>query len=1017
MLVLLTVSTSLFAQLSTGKIEGTVRDKDTGQPLQGAQVVVEGSRLGNVTNADGYFFILNVPPGRRDITFTYTGYQKTTVANQMILAGQTNTVDAALSSTVVRLEGITIEGESEVLLPRDNTVSKRRMTSEYIEEAPSTRLEDLMVLEAGVQIGGEGGKAQGLRIRGGRLGEELMVVDGVMVRNNTADPFDHLWRGGGWWHDTEEAHTGQDTNPLEFSTSSVEEVDIITGGFQAEYGNAQSGIINIVTREGGPQFRGRIRFTTDQQNPRTSDYGYNQLMIGVGGPFLKIPNLFFHVSGEIQGMADNFPTHADEGFRGVNQAFVDRLNAAVVNDPILSRPENAFTLEEFRIGREFYAGKTGGNASLWSPPNPVRVPTNWTDRTMAAGKLTFAPKQGLKFLGTHNWSRNQRSYPQGSGGEGNYFLDGRVTRDDLPDRNWGNDTEAFIPQARGRRIKTSNSLFGVDWDFLQSADRNASVQFRYTYFMNTSVNGSDLEVNFNRDTFMSWSKDDIKFEVENYPDRWVQTTTEAKRLYYPDGITRWRQSWFFETPFRIMQDNLFLLQYRYGREKSHNYKMDIDFQLDRRNRAKMGLQYSMLDNHKINPGNWNSPRDYEYEFNYTPRIMAFYIQNRTDLQDFVFDYGMRFDSFRPRENWGINQGNRSGEGTFPKIKHEWSPRFDVAFPVTDKSQLRFSYGTFTQIPNMGIMYDRRSDGLLDLTRTDAFEAGLSYLASNDVVLDLVAYYRDIEGNVARKEVFRDYWLFETERRLRGWYSPYTNRDAGNIKGLDLILRKRFSNNFSFDGIYTLQFSRTTGSAPNQALSNAFTYDPATGEAVVPPDDLRPIEGDRTHKFTARVNYLFPEDFQAGTPANKILKNFRFYGIFTLQSGQPLGGQKLFRDRWGYNLDLRFTKSFTLAGTNRLSFFTEILNATNRKVHAGYPKRFTYEDNQYGHAPVEGWRWDIPGRNEIENVRFNADFNGDGLLTRMEATKGEIAYQMMMATMDKSLWGIARQIRFGAELRF
>ena len=72
-LVLLALSvTSLFAQISTGKIEGTVRDKDTGQPLAGAQVLVEGTRLGNVTNADGYYFILNVPPGLRSISFSFS---------------------------------------------------------------------------------------------------------------------------------------------------------------------------------------------------------------------------------------------------------------------------------------------------------------------------------------------------------------------------------------------------------------------------------------------------------------------------------------------------------------------------------------------------------------------------------------------------------------------------------------------------------------------------------------------------------------------------------------------------------------------------------------------------------------------------------------------------------------------------------------------------------------------------------------------------------------------------------
>jgi len=225
-------STVVFAQLSSSKIEGTVRDKDTGQPLAGAQLTIEGTRLGNVTNADGYYFILNVPPGRRSVTVTFTGYQKTTVANQMILAGQTVTINVNLSSTIVELEGITVEGESEVLLPRDQTASKQRMTAASIAETPATRLEDMMILEAGVQTGGQEAFSRGVRIRGGRLGEEARVVDGVTVRNYTADPF----RSGlGWVWEQEEGSLSEDTTPLEFSTGAVEEVDIITGGFQAEY--------------------------------------------------------------------------------------------------------------------------------------------------------------------------------------------------------------------------------------------------------------------------------------------------------------------------------------------------------------------------------------------------------------------------------------------------------------------------------------------------------------------------------------------------------------------------------------------------------------------------------------------------------------------------------------------------------------------------------------------------------------------------------------------------------------
>ncbi len=85
-------------------------------------------------------------------------------------------------------------------------------------------------------------------------------------------------------------------------------MDIITGGFQAEYGNAQSGIINIVTKEGGANYEGTACASPrTSSNPRTSDYGYNQLQASIGGPVPVIPNMYFHVSGELQGFRPTAP--------------------------------------------------------------------------------------------------------------------------------------------------------------------------------------------------------------------------------------------------------------------------------------------------------------------------------------------------------------------------------------------------------------------------------------------------------------------------------------------------------------------------------------------------------------------------------------------------------------------------------------------------------------------------------------------------------------------------------------
>jgi len=213
------MASGLYGQLSTGKIEGTVRDADTGQPLSGVQVMVEGTRLGNLTNTDGYYFILNIAPGSRDITFSYTGYQKTTMSNVTVLAGQTMTVNANLSSTVVELQGITVEAEVDPLVPRDNTVTKRRLTAEKMQDIPSTVLEDMLILEAGIQTGGAGARSRGLKLRGGRLGEEAMVVDGMMVRNYSANV---MSGGGGWYGEFETGTFSEDATPLEVSVGAVE---------------------------------------------------------------------------------------------------------------------------------------------------------------------------------------------------------------------------------------------------------------------------------------------------------------------------------------------------------------------------------------------------------------------------------------------------------------------------------------------------------------------------------------------------------------------------------------------------------------------------------------------------------------------------------------------------------------------------------------------------------------------------------------------------------------------------
>ncbi|HUG00796.1 MAG TPA: TonB-dependent receptor, partial [Longimicrobiales bacterium] len=173
------LSTSLFAQATQGKIEGHVRDA-TGAPLAGAQITVIGTTLGNIANSEGYYFVNNVPAGVHDIRAQFIGYGTVTVTAQRVLAGQSAIVDFELSQQAVQIEGITVQGETNPLVPRDQTLSKAIVTSEVLDAVPLDNVRAVVALQPGVV---DTGDRLGQVIRGGRPGEAAVFIDGVLVRN------------------------------------------------------------------------------------------------------------------------------------------------------------------------------------------------------------------------------------------------------------------------------------------------------------------------------------------------------------------------------------------------------------------------------------------------------------------------------------------------------------------------------------------------------------------------------------------------------------------------------------------------------------------------------------------------------------------------------------------------------------------------------------------------------------------------------------------------------------------
>ena len=215
--LLLLLLNALYAQ-NVGKISGVVTDVKTGESLIGCNVMVMGTSLGASVDLDGHYFILNVPPGRYDLHVSMMGYSKKILSGVIVNSGRTTKADFLLEQTAVEMDAVVIEATRPDVEPEKTSTSMIIRADDVQQVAGMRDVGDVMDLAADVIDG---------HFRGGRSNEELYVLQGMGITN----PLDN----------------SRAITPI---MSAVEEVEVITSGFGAQYGNAQSGVVNISMKEG-----------------------------------------------------------------------------------------------------------------------------------------------------------------------------------------------------------------------------------------------------------------------------------------------------------------------------------------------------------------------------------------------------------------------------------------------------------------------------------------------------------------------------------------------------------------------------------------------------------------------------------------------------------------------------------------------------------------------------------------------------------------------------------------------
>ena len=231
-LILAILSTTLIQAGTTGKLTGKVIDSKTKEPLPFVNIILMGTNLGAATDINGNYTILNIPPGTYRVRAQYIGYQPVVAEGVTISIDLTTTQDFTLSESTVELQAIVVESKKDV------TSSQSLISANQISTLPVQEFNDVLQLQAGVTKDAGGG----FHIRGGRSSEIAYWVNGISI----TDPYDNS-RG------------------IDIDNSSIQELQVISGTFNAEYGNAMSGIVNTVTKEGGKGYHGSL-------NVYSSDY-------------------------------------------------------------------------------------------------------------------------------------------------------------------------------------------------------------------------------------------------------------------------------------------------------------------------------------------------------------------------------------------------------------------------------------------------------------------------------------------------------------------------------------------------------------------------------------------------------------------------------------------------------------------------------------------------------------------------------------------------------------------------
>lgn len=749
----------------TGKISGRLLDAQTREPLPGASVIIEGTRLGAAADLDGYYFINNIPPGTYTVTVSIVGYQKATIKNVQVKIDLTTALDVKLSSTAIEASEVVITAERP-LVQKDLTSTSVTVSSDELKLMPVDNVDQVINLQAGV-IGGH--------FRGGRSDEVLYLVDGVSV----TDPYNN---GRGFT----------------VENSSIRQMEVISGAFNAEYGQAMSGVVNIVTAEGSSAYHGSISaYIGDFVTP------HNDIFENLG-----IRNLFYRSDGKLSRAPRTMNAEANlSGPVGPLDGLTFFAAGRYLNQ------------EGYLYGKRVY--NTTDNNPFTPTGDGAYVSMNPSDRWSATGKLAYS-FGSMKLTASGNIEHGKNKYyDQGF----KWVPDGVMSHYHTGQMHNLQFTHA-VSNSTFYTLKYSYNFF----DYRGYLYRDP-LDPRYV-----DPDRGDPQSNY---TFRSGG---------NYTGRYERNTrTHLGQLAFTSQVSKQHKIGFgFEGQlYRIYSHGYNAVNLTAGVYDSLGNPV---FTLGYPRLGAIGNQAYLMK-----PVQLAAYLQDKMEYD----IMIINAGIRFDYFNPAASYPA--DLKNPTGNTlfpGAGVSKRASK------KYQVSPRLGISFPITSEGIIHFSYGHFFQIPGYDNLYTNSdylvsSGGTLntitgnpdlDAQRTVSYEIGLQQVLFDVFSLDVTAYYRDI----------RNYLGMEIVETYDGRdYARYINRDYANVRGFVVSFERRLANYFAIKADYTFQIAEGNSSDPRTVFFNNQSDPP-----VETPKTVVPLNWDQRHTLNVILMVGKPSDWTA-----------------------------------------------------------------------------------------------------------------------------------------------------------